>query len=95
MTERTDGEILTAMGTDAAKWTDEFMRVQAERKSALSDWGVMVSWFASAIEAGRALGRREMCPHTNHTDLSSAKSAPLVVCLDCGAGHDTLSDTWA
>jgi hypothetical protein len=30
MPERTAGEILTYMGTDAAKWTDEFMRVQVE-----------------------------------------------------------------
>lgn len=84
METRTDAEILTAMGTDAAKWTDEFMRVQADPKSGPQDWGAMVGWFASAIEAGRTAGMRATCPHTN-TESYGDDPEPLVLCRKCGA----------
>ena len=51
----TDGEILEVMGTDAAKWTDEFLRINPDLN--IPDaWGVMVGWFANAIESGRSAG---------------------------------------
>lgn len=77
MATRTDAEILTAMGTDAAKWTDEFMRVQ----TGPLDWGAMVSWFANAIEAGRSAGMKATCPHGN----TARYGDDLVLCHTCGA----------
>lgn len=41
--------------TDAAVWTDEFMRLFPHG----TDWGTMVGWFANAIEVGRSAGQRE------------------------------------
>jgi hypothetical protein len=80
----TDGEILARMGTDAAKWTEEFLLRQAQRAgqpgpSNADEWGTMVGWFANAIEAGRAAGRVETCPHE---DLFHA--AGMVICRACG-----------
>lgn len=61
MTE-TDGEILARMGTDAAKWTDEFMRIRHEKgpfANPNEEWGVMVGWFANAIGAGETKGLQD------------------------------------
>ncbi|MDQ2782216.1 MAG: hypothetical protein M3Y26_06730 [Actinomycetota bacterium] len=33
--------------TDAGVWADEFAKVQPD-----ADWGLMVGWFANAIQAG-------------------------------------------
>lgn len=57
--KESDGDVLARMGTDAAKWTDKFMRVQADPTSGPLEWGTMVGWFANAIEAGKAAGRSE------------------------------------
>lgn len=38
--------------TDASVWTDEFMTEFGDRKDDI-DWGLMVGWFANAIETGR------------------------------------------
>lgn len=46
-----DGELLARMGTDAQKWAQEFVAIHG------GDEGLMISWFAGAIEAGRAAGR--------------------------------------
>ena len=51
-----DGERLAYMGTDAARWTDQFLgtlRWSPDGTAAL-DWGHVLGWFANAIEAGRA-----------------------------------------
>lgn len=56
----TAGQILARMGTDAAKWTDEFMRIAAANPAIATDWGTMVGWFASAIETGRSAGQGEL-----------------------------------
>lgn len=45
--------------TDAAIWTDEFFRLHADRLDQI-DWGLMVSWFANAIEVGRSAGRESV-----------------------------------
>lgn len=39
--------------TDAAVWASEFLRLHG------GDWNLMVTWFANAIEVGRAAGRDE------------------------------------
>jgi hypothetical protein len=49
-------ERLLLSTTDAAVWTDEFFRLHGDRLSDI-DWGLMVSWFANAIETGRTAGR--------------------------------------
>ena len=72
-----DAKTLDDMGTDAAKWTDEFMRINPLGP----DWGAMVAWFANAIEAGRTAGRRETCAH--HWFVLSDD---LVLCKRCGKG---------
>jgi len=51
-----DAQLLTDMGTDAVKWTDEYMR---RHGSSLPDDDTLVRWFANAIEAGRTAGFRE------------------------------------
>jgi hypothetical protein len=42
--------------TDAAKWAREFTRINAE-KGITVDEGWMITWFANAIEVGRAAGQ--------------------------------------
>jgi hypothetical protein len=56
MTELTDGELLERMGTDGAAWAREFMIRFADRREEI-DEGLMIGWFANAIEAGRTAGR--------------------------------------
>jgi hypothetical protein len=41
--------------TDAKVWTDEFFRLHGDRLAEV-DWGLMISWFANAIEVGRIAG---------------------------------------
>lgn len=43
--------------TDATKWAREFTRINAE-KGIVVDEGWMITWFANAIETGRAAGER-------------------------------------
>ena len=50
-----DSERLRLMGTDARKWTDEFVRIkQSREQEGLSndDAGWLTTWFANAIQAG-------------------------------------------
>lgn len=48
--ERSDGERLAYMGTDATRWVEEFTKLHG------GDEGLMLGWFANAIEAGRTAG---------------------------------------
>ena len=48
------GDMLAAIGTDAAKWTEAFFQVLKVRGEA--DDGSMLGWFANAIEVGRGAG---------------------------------------
>jgi hypothetical protein len=41
-----DGQILARLGTDAQLWAQEFVKLHG------GDEGLMISWFANAIEAG-------------------------------------------
>lgn len=54
MSDLIDVSLLTEMGTDAAKWADEFL---ARFPEGTNDWGTLVAWFANAIEAGREATR--------------------------------------
>lgn len=78
--DETDGAMLARLGTDAAKWADEFTRVLARMLSAdprleLDDLldgapgGLVHVWFVNAIEAGRAAGR---------TDVAGALQLPVM-----------------
>lgn len=54
----TDGELINHMGTDAALWAAEFMRIKHEIEASddertTDDEGWIIGWFANAIEAGR------------------------------------------
>lgn len=63
VTDQSDGDLLGQMGTDAAKWAAEFMRIARAgdiidgRSDDTEEW--MIGWFANAIEAGRAAGRHD------------------------------------
>jgi hypothetical protein len=48
-----DAEILSAMGTDGAKWAAEFRATALRLGYSDMDEGWLVGWFANAIEAGR------------------------------------------
>ena len=50
--ELTDGGLLGYMGTDAQRWAQEFCAMHD------GDEGLMIGWFANAIEAGRSAPRR-------------------------------------
>ena len=50
----TDGQMLARLGTDAQNWAQEFMRIIGPNPV---DEGLMVSWFANAIESGRSAGQ--------------------------------------
>ena len=58
-----DPDLLRHMGTDAEKWAAEFCKraesteaIKAGRYGLMPDEGTVLSWFANAIEAGRAAG---------------------------------------
>lgn len=53
----TELELLST--TDAQVWAQEFLRLFGERRDDL-DEGLMVSWFANAIETGRSAGHAEI-----------------------------------
>lgn len=76
----TDGPILARMGTDALKWAEEFNATVQEHPDIPRDMGALISWFANAIEAGRAAGRRETCSHLDRVELT----ADLTLCGTCG-----------
>lgn len=48
--DQREREDTSDMGTDAARWADHFTRLHG------GDWGLMVGWFANAIEQGRSAG---------------------------------------
>jgi len=50
-------DLLNAMGVDASKWAEAFMQLHisgSEEKRDNIDFGLMLGWFANAIEAGKA-----------------------------------------
>ena len=48
-----DSDLLTKMGTDAAKWAGEYMDRFGDE---VPDEENLIGWFANAIEAGRTAG---------------------------------------
>ncbi len=58
------GDMLTYMGTDAAKWAEQWVAICQNHfdekghpyPDHVIDEGWMISWFANAIEAGRTAG---------------------------------------
>ena len=51
-----DIDLLAKMGTDAAKWANEYMDRFSDETP---DKGTLIGWFANAIEAGRSVGITE------------------------------------
>ena len=51
-------ELAMLASTDAREWAAEFMRLFGERREEI-DEGLMISWFANAIESGRSAGQGE------------------------------------
>lgn len=59
MTETPDADTLArAQSTDAMQWAEAFVAAVEQNPSIATDAGTMVSWFAVAIESGRAAGER-------------------------------------
>lgn len=65
-----DDAIALQSSTDAVEWTEAFLkRFTVYSNGAVTDeerdnhhaweWGLMVGWFANAIEVGRSAGRAE------------------------------------
>lgn len=61
--------------TNAQEWAAEFCRLNPDM-----DEGLMISWFANAIETGRNFGRKELCPHRKASQYDD-----LILCNACGA----------
>lgn len=91
VTEMSDGQILTWMGTDAQRWAETFAQLHD------GDPSLMIGWFANAIEAGRlAAGhsadwhllaerlRNQHLPNTPRThDASGRELHEAVQCRRC------------
>jgi hypothetical protein len=83
--QRTERTLLAT--TDAMVWAEEFCRIFAgytvwehdEGHDGI-DAGLMVAWFASAIETGRNFGRKETCSHEDTFSITDDMST----CRDCG-----------
>ncbi len=56
MTDYREGmDILKMVGTDASKWAEAFQQLIVDPGKEI-DEGLMIGWFANAIEAGRTAG---------------------------------------
>lgn len=51
-----DENILSHMGVDAMKWAEQFC---ARFGTDVTDEGLMLGWFANAIESGRNAGQKD------------------------------------
>lgn len=71
--------------TDAMVWADEFVRIFSGQvisdENEAVNVGLMVAWFANAIETGRNFGRKETCPHDECFPISD----DTLCCRDCGS----------
>ena len=56
MVEKTAGEMLGEMGTDAGKWTEQFLHASGLDNAGPDFCHTVLTWFASALEAGRSAG---------------------------------------
>lgn len=60
--EETAGQMLARLGTDASAWADEFVGMfhilnhDGQELDHDEAWGLMVGWFANALEAGESAG---------------------------------------
>ena len=52
-----EGDLLAKMGTDGAKWAEEFRATAKRLGYSDMDEGWLTGWFANAIEVGREAGR--------------------------------------
>ena len=51
--EETGPQLLERLGTDGAKWADEFRKTAIKLGYSDMDEGWLIGWFANAIESGR------------------------------------------
>lgn len=71
--------------TDASIWAEEFCRIFVGQTVTTTnegavDEGLMIAWFANAIETGRNAGRKETCPHPTYHVVSEE----MMLCTTCG-----------
>ena len=85
----TGADLLREMGTDAAKWTEAF----CEKFPDTSDWGLMVGWFANAIEAGRIGAALETAAERDRLviALQQAEEGAAIIVGQISAPQDGLS----
>lgn len=66
--------------TDAAVWAEEFPRIYQD--GVVLDFGLMIGWFANAIEVGRDAGKR-MIPEAGSTMPEAGRRLPGAIRLAC------------
>ena len=70
---KSTGELMDYMGLDAEKWTEVFLK-SADLANAGPDFrSTVLSWFANAIEAGRAAGYARSIPHLSFLANETAR----------------------
>lgn len=65
VTKMNPSQMLAYVGIDGMKWAEAFQQMrqmvnERDGDESADDLGIMVGWFANAIEAGRAEGRDSM-----------------------------------
>lgn len=69
-TKETDGDLLARLGTDGQKWAQEFLAKFPDPSKI--DEGLMIGWFANAIEAGA--NRESLAATEQRDELEGLKS---------------------
>lgn len=90
----TAGQMLEWLGTDAARWARAFADIERRGKLRPEDSdrvGWLVGWFANAVEAGRAAGRRETCPHPPEQQVMLDRATLEAICGQCGTVQSAIA----
>lgn len=84
----TGGEMVTWLGTDAARWARAFADIERRgnlRPEDADRVGWLIGWFANALQTGRDQGRRETCPHPADRQQILGHNPTESICHQCGA----------
>lgn len=68
--------------TDGMEWAKEFCRLYNSKPNFTIDEGLMVAWFANAIEVGRQEGKKQ-----GWKEGSRLEYAPNNIVAGCGGSH--------
>jgi NTP pyrophosphatase (non-canonical NTP hydrolase) len=73
--ELSSGEQLDAMGMDAFKWTEGFLKSSGLENAGPDFQGLLLAWFANALERGRAEGWKNQPMDVNEIAARSNETA--------------------